>query len=262
MLEKYQEYLKKADLELITDVNDPGLFKSENWIQLTTENSPTHWRNGIFHSVIDNNADEKIKEVILEYVDKNLPFRWLISPYSSPRNLEQLLIDNGFNHFENSLGLILDVNKYQTRDHKNIEVKRIEENEIEVWCDVYCNCWGIPEQAKQSFIKELNREFRCTPLKTFYYLASYNGKYVGATQYTHMDGFVSFAGAVVEKKYRRKGIYKAMIDKRVNDLKKEGFEIITNFCVEDSSAPICLKLGFEKIYKYSTYIYEDSYRSV
>jgi predicted acetyltransferase len=53
-------------------------------------------------------------------------------------------------------------------------------------------------------------------------------------------------GAAVDPEVRRQGIYHTLLAHRLREIKRRELPAVIH-CLENTSAPICLKLGFEKV---------------
>lgn len=84
------------------------------------------------------------------------------------------------------------------------------------------------------------------------YIAYLNDEPVGSAGLRYYSDYAYLVGAVVLPRFRKKGIYKSLLAHRVQLIKKKGLAIV-NHCLENTSAPICLKLGFEKVVKIESF---------
>ena len=254
---KYMSYLRQADRELISSRNDPGLTTREDWIQLVTPGAPTHYRNGIYHSQIEKEPGLVIDQTIQFYREKGLPFRWVISVDTLPTSLPDLLLKRGFQFFERSIGMVIDIEKYSYASGEALPVDRIEERDVEKWCQLICSAWEIPNAGHEQILKDTQNAFGDTQVENRFYWALIDSIPVGGATLTIMGDYAIFSGAAVLSGHRGKGAYRALLDRRIKDLEERGIEVVVNFCREKTSAPICRRLGFIDVCHYDHYIFED-----
>ncbi|MDH3591295.1 MAG: GNAT family N-acetyltransferase, partial [Planctomycetota bacterium] len=93
------------------------------------------------------------------------------------------------------------------------------------------------------------------PQTSEYCVAYKNGVPSGSASMTHFDGFTHFNGAEVAPRARRQGIYRALCLERMRVLRARGVTLVTNHCRQDTSAPICTRMGFDTICAFKVYVF-------
>lgn len=91
-----------------------------------------------------------------------------------------------------------------------------------------------------------------------YFLARYHGMPVGTARFSYKrDGLIPSAyltGGNVIAPFRGRGVYRALIQNRLDRLREEGIRLATTQASEQATAPILEKLGFEKVYKAKVFL--------
>ena len=84
------------------------------------------------------------------------------------------------------------------------------------------------------------------------FIAYYNQKPVASAAVRILTDYAFLVGAAVNLEERKKGIYSTLLSHRLDIIKNLNLPAIIH-CLENTSAPICLKLGFEKICEIESY---------
>lgn len=232
------------------------------WVQLTMSRAKTHYRNGVYFSELDEaTVNEKLEETIAHYNSVECPFRWVVGPTTTPENMKDILLDRGFEFFENQLGLALEIKDFNFSADPSIEIQEVTLDNYWDWLDCNSFGWSHPPGAKERFAKEVEAELSREKQRTFYFMAVHEGKVVATSSYLQFENFVHLSGSVVLPEFRKKGFYRAMLDWRIKEASKKGIEVVTISAVEKTSAPICMALGFKKECTFSVYVYEKEFQS-
>ena len=68
-----------------------------------------------------------------------------------------------------------------------------------------------------------------------------------STIYDPSDPVVILAGSAVLEEHRGRGIYRSLVRRRLEDVRRDGIEAAVIQAVRSTSAPICRSLGFEEV---------------
>jgi GNAT superfamily N-acetyltransferase len=87
----------------------------------------------------------------------------------------------------------------------------------------------------------------------FLHVARCNGVPAGTAGWVNKHRSAYLVGAVVLPAHRRRGVYRALIDARLEAVARRGITLATTHARETTSAPILEKLGFETMYRYELF---------
>jgi GNAT superfamily N-acetyltransferase len=227
--------------------NQNEVIIEENWIQVTTPNAPVAHLNGILKCSLESQeAEERIVKAIEHYEKLGLPFQIKISPSSKPKNLSSILVKHKMQPSETLYGLYADPNVIQIPNNPNVEIKLLDLSTLEDWLSVQASAWGTPSQGIEYLRKQIKEAIEANTKKGLSFIAYLDNRPVASAGVRIFDNYALLAGAAVNPDLRGKGIYRSLLAYRLEIIKRENLPAIIH-CLESTSAPICLKLGFEKI---------------
>lgn len=249
-MKPYEEKLSLVEDAISIQVqknNQNEVIIEDNWIQVTTPNAPVAHLNGIFKCSLDSqDAEERISKAIEHYKNLKLPFQFKISPSTNPKNLSSMLVKHNMKQSETLYGLYADPNVINIPYNPNVEIKLLDLSTLEDWLSVQASAWGTPPQGIEYLRNQIKEALATNTKKGLSYIAYIDNKPIGSAGVRIFEKYALLAGAAVNQDFRKKGIYRALLAHRLEIIKKENLPAIIH-CLESTSAPICLKLGFEKI---------------
>ena len=222
---------------------------SDDWVQLTTPDAKTDYRNVIYRSVLrEDEVDARVAEVIAQHRELGVGFRWWITPSTRPTDMGARLELLGFEHIDDVEGMVADANEFPEPSGDPIDVARIGPAELDEWVETTGVGWNMPESGRARFRIEVQDVLAEANPSAHYFIARRDGTPVGTSALSILDGYGHFSGSVVIPAARRQGVYREMIYERMRFLRSLGLRPVTNTCVKSTSAPICAKLGFRKVF--------------
>lgn len=167
------------------------------------------------------NANQKIKETIKVFQDKNLPFSWWVGPGDSPSNLKELLIKQGLTPKENDYGMYLDLKNYNPKPVEKLKIIQVEtKDHLKEFDQVHVQSFGNPKAFDLIFSK--------IPLKAYTGNAPYrfftgyiNKKAVTTGVLVFHAGVVGIYFIITLPEERRKGYATEMMDYLLTIAKNE-----------------------------------------
>lgn len=238
------------------DSDETQVVHRDDWVQLTSPTSKSWFMNQVKHSQIEPGAvDATIKETLENYKASGVNFSWSVGPSTQPENMGEKLVANGFVQKETTIGMIIDSDvaeswagdsriSHACLDNENFE--GFVQTQIEGW-DISASAADWLRQKKESVLAGESKMLRTV-------LSFYDGKPAGAAAYMLVDGrTMHLIGGSVSKYFRGKGIYRDSVRHRLLLAKEFGIPYVTVHCIEDTSAPICKKMGFEPVCKFYRY---------
>ncbi|MGZ6480597.1 MAG: GNAT family N-acetyltransferase, partial [Bdellovibrionales bacterium] len=117
---------------------------------------------------------------------------------------------------------------------------------------VQAKAWSVPPQGiayqRKAMTEGLSR--RDSPYEN--YVAYLDGQPVGSAALRIAKDYVYLMGGAVNEAKRHQGVYRSLTAHRLERIAELGLPAVIQ-CLEKTSAPICLKLGFEKVCEIESY---------
>jgi GNAT superfamily N-acetyltransferase len=235
------------------------LVRRPDWVQLTTPEAKTPFRNGILRSIVTVDAlAYQIERAVAHYRRYGVPFRWFVTPSTRPVDTGDALIDAGFVHADTLHAMAASPADFPEPRRDDVTVEVVGPDTVETWLSVEQRGWGMPDAGIERFRKEVISEVVAAPEPTsIYYLARLDGEPAGTASVALCGDSAHFKGSVVREEFRRRGIYTELIYARMRDLRARGIGLATIHGREATSAPVCAKLGFETACRFHVYEMAD-----
>lgn len=192
--------------------------------------------------------DASIAAVIEEFRGHDASFGWLVGP-NSPGDLAVRLAEHGLSRAEGFACLVLtDLDRdIPVADH--VTIREIDNQEQETFANLLSRAFGMPEEMIAYMCDILY--FAEEGVQARNYVAELDGAAepvaAASTICYPDDGMVVLAGSAVLEPHRGRGIYHALVRRRLQDARADGFEAAGIQAVRSTSAPICRSLGFEEV---------------
>ena len=203
--------------------------------------------NGIYRCNLDDDiAEQRILETIKTFRNENLPFRWKISPSSRPTGLPALLLKHGLHHKETLFGLIAEPSALTIPINPNVHIESLNSDTLEDWLTVQQTAWNVPPPGI-AHLREKRKEALANNDRTYLnFIAYVENQPVASAAVRFFTHYAFLMGAAVKTDYSGQGVYRSLLSHRLNIIQTKGLPAVIH-CLEHTSAPICMKLGFEKI---------------
>ncbi len=200
----------------------------------------------ILHSRLnESNADAAIQEQIAYFTQRDQPFEWKVYDYDTPPDLRDRLVAHGFEPDDPDAVMVLDMQAAPPTLLAPVEadVRRIaERDQLEDVIRVEEQVWGR------------NFDWITTRLGNHLEIPGYLSVYVayvdgqpacaGWVYYHRNSQFASLWGGSTVPAYRQKGLYTAVLARRVQEAVERGYRFLT-IDASPMSRPIVAKHGFQ-----------------
>lgn len=214
----------------------------------------------------ESNADSTVKRVIEFFTNEKKSFSWIIGPGSEPKNLSSILEKHGFRHMEEmtEYGMAMDTKGEMSDITDKFSIEEVPIEDFSQYVDLISESFGtgINREIARSIVMLLNAvnstERYHGQVKAYLAVENETRKRVGFCNMT-MDRERKYAildGSGVMPSYRRNGIYKAMISRRLHDARENGIEHLIIHALKNTSAGVCERVGFKKICQMDFYGYK------
>jgi len=229
---------------------------TDAWIQVIAPGAKSGLMNGVFRSLLEvPEADARITSMIALYQSRELPFLWIVSPSSRPKDLGGRLLKAGFRLMNTAIGMFVDPHGIDVRPAESVTMEEVEEGTIEDWLAIQAEVWGSPREAIPLIKEKMIKRLASKGEPTLRFLARVDGRPVGANAIRFFDGFAHLLSSAVLPEFRRRGIFRAMVGHRAVVLRERGVSCAISHAIKDTSAPILEKLGAERVCEIHYYAY-------
>lgn len=225
---------------------------SINGETVTTQNLVKFVSNDSYGSYIsyfehdEQQAREEIAQQLSFYRQRKLNFEWKTYTTDSPSNMDELLLEHGFEQAETESFMALDLESVEIREIDDSLLAEVsDEQGIRDAITVQEQVWGGEFDWQFNYLLNLKSQ---TPEAVSIYVIYQEGKPVTSAWLT-FNGDSPFAGiwgGSTVKEHRGKGYYSLLLNKRISEAKQRGKKYLI-IDASDMSRPIVEKHGFEFI---------------
>jgi hypothetical protein len=217
---------------------------------------PYDFLNGVYRTHFrGQDAEAKVAQMYASYRDRKIDFRWYIYPHSEPANLAQFLTGLKPSSITPLQGLYIEEKDFLTEMPIDVTVEEMGAHNLDEYAQA-CNAgWGQTGVKAQQVHAEIRRDFE-KGLNYRAFLARYRGR-PGATAISRVvEGAGYLQGGSCDPLLRGKGLYRALVAYRLSELRKQSIALALISARADTSAPICLKLGFRTAFESQCFNFE------
>ena len=206
----------------------------------------------------DQEADDRIKEVIEYHRQRNIGFNWLVNPFDTPADLRDRLERNGLVLAgDQALMARVGLENLDIPINPDIEIELIDgsnDEPIEARLQIVATCFhwtkeqadarrpNFFERAKDPKVREYEIGF----------LARLNGKPIADSRVILSTGIAYLGGASTLPEYRGRRVYSTLLRKRLETARARGYHVAA-IHAEPMSRRIVSKYGFKEYGK--AYVY-------
>ncbi|MEJ7596793.1 MAG: GNAT family N-acetyltransferase [Kofleriaceae bacterium] len=223
-------YLKLPDLEVI---ERPG------WMQIITPSVRDGGLNEVALAVLDPAEADAVIDATLERY-RGIKFRWTVGPDSAPADLGARLARRGLVH-SISHAMTRTTAGEVTAPPPEITIDRVDHATVDAFSRVMAEGWAS-DLARVAAINDL--VLRSHP-QHHLYLARIAGEPAASAVQVRFARSTYLLGAVVLPRFRRRGLYRALVDARLADARAAGLDLATSHALAATSAPLLARMGFE-----------------
>ena len=217
----------------------------DGWYQLITPGSP--YANEVVLSRIDaSRADQIVHDVIRQYAELGVPFRWQVGPLTEPADLGDILAHHGFTAMD-VRGMAIEPAAWRPAPGE-VVVERVTRDNLDDYIAGVAEGWRdetAPDpHLAEDVLRVLDGEQFC------FFVARVGGAVAGTAAYAVKPRSAYLTGGNVLPAFRGAGAYRALIDARLRRLAAAGCPLATTQAREDTSAPILDHLGWESVCRF------------
>jgi hypothetical protein len=205
----------------------------------------------------ESTADGVIRQVIDRFSSENKGFGWVVGPSSTPADLGTRLEAAGLKMAEEAAGMALTDLHQPISGNPAIRIEEVEWGELRKEADLFATAMGFGTTrdgiiAEFDALEALQDRY---PGRAYLAFSDDSEAPVGFSTMMHttVPGVVCLFGSATVEVYRRRGIYRSFVARRVADARTKGAQAAVVQAARRTSAPILQRLGFRDLC--SLYLY-------
>lgn len=195
------------------------------------------------------NADETIRNVRDRFVASQRTVGWVVGPSCRPTDLGDRLRAAGFVEAAAFAGMVRTHVSGLPAPHPDVAIRESSPEEIRAMVPLVAHAYGTPVDVARAFAdSRLAGGDRAHWRQYAAYVPGVSGPVAYANLAHLPDGStVLLGGAATLPAYRGRGIYTALVVRRLQDAWADGARVAIIHANRTTSAQICANLGFEEI---------------
>jgi len=236
--------------------HDTRIIERDGWYQVITPSSGAIHGNEVIYSRIAPPDVEAVRRTIAEYAGHGLPFRWCVGPLTEPAPavFGALLRSHGFT-WHDGRGMAVDPASWKAPHAVlDVAIEAVTPANVAEHVEAVAAGW----ESQFDVATRCDDVVRAIGTGRFHYVtARVDGAIAGTAGFVVKPRSAYLVRGNVLPKYRGRGIYRALVDHRLERIRAMGIKVATTHARESTSAPILEALGFETVYRSQMYTLVD-----
>ena len=187
-------------------------------------------------------------------------YGWVTGPLTRPHDLGERLVASGLRKIDEMAGMVLTDLAVPIAVDPGIEIREGTLHEAQAASEMMGRAYDMPEEVARFFNVLL--AMTGSKVKNSGYFAYVDGgkEPVGWSYLVYLPDspIVLLGGAATLPEHRGRGIYSALVAKRLADARADGRSAAVIQAVRSTSAPIAAKLGFREVCGLEFYAWEGA----
>ncbi len=187
-------------------------------------------------------------------------YGWVTGPLTRPHDLGERLVASGLKKVDEMAGMVLTDLAVPIAVDPSIEIREGSLHEAQAASEMMGRAYDMPEEVARFFNVLL--AMTDSRVKNRGYFAYVDGgtSPVGWSYLVYLpdSSIVLLGGAATVPEHRGRGIYSALVAKRIADARADGRTAAVIQAVRSTSAPIAAKLGFREVCGLEFYAWEGA----
>jgi GNAT superfamily N-acetyltransferase len=210
--------------------------------------------------IASDDVDATLKMVRNRYSRGRKAYGWVTGPLTKPHDLGARLVASGLVKADEMAGMVLTDLAVPIAVDPRIEIREATLHEAQAASEMMARAYGMPEEVARFFnvllamtdSKVRNRGY-------FAYLDGGSDPVAWSyLVYLPDSPIVLLGGAATVPEHRGRGIYSALVAKRLADARADGRSSAVIQAARSTSAPIAAKLGFREVCGLEFYAWEGA----
>lgn len=210
--------------------------------------------------IAPENVDATLKMVRSRYSGGRKAYGWVTGPLTRPHDLGQRLVAAGLAKTDEMAGMALTDLDVPIAADPTIEVREATLHEAQTASEMMARAYGIPEEVARFFNVLLAMSENKVNNRGYFAYVNGGEQPVGWSYLVFLPDspIVLLGGAATLPEHRGRGVYSALVAKRLADARAEGKRAAVIQAVRSTSAPIAAKLGFREVCGLEFYAWEGA----
>jgi len=224
------------------------VVERDGWYQLITPGS-SHGNEVVLSRIDASRADQIVHDVIRQYAELEVGFRWQVGPLTEPADLGDILARHGFTGAD-VRGMAIEPAAWRVAP-SDVVVERVTRENLADYVAGVAEGWRDETPPDPNLADDVTRHLDGEQFCMF--VAKVGGAVAGTAGYTVKPRSEYLTGGNVLPAFRGAGVYRALIDARLRRLAAAGCPLATTQARETTSAPILEHLGWETVCRFRVY---------
>jgi len=205
-------------------------------------------------------VDATLKMVRNRYSGGRKAYGWVTGPLTRPHDLGQRLVASGLAKEDELAGMVLTDLAVPIAVDPKIEIREGTLHEAQDASGMMARAYGMPEDVARFFNVMLAMTDNKAKNRGYFAYVDGGTEPVGWSYLVYLPDspIVLLGGAATVPEHRGRGIYSALVAKRLADARADGRRAAVIQAVRSTSAPICAKLGFREVCGLDFYAWEGA----
>jgi GNAT superfamily N-acetyltransferase len=224
------------------------VVERDGWYQMITPGSP-YGNEVVLSRIPPSHAEQVVRDVIRQYAELGVAFRWQVGPLTEPADLGDILARHGFTGVD-VRGMAIDPAAWRVPPGE-VVVERVTRDNLADYVAAVEQGWRDETPPDPNLADDATRHLEGERFCMF--VAKVGGAVAGTAGYTLKPRSAYLTGGNVLRAFRGTGVYRALIDARLRRLAAAGCPLATTQAREATSAPILEHLGWETVCRFRVY---------
>ncbi len=205
-------------------------------------------------------VEATLKMVRNRYSRGRKAYGWVTGPLTRPRDLGERLVASGLKKVEDMAGMVLTDLAIPITVDPSIEIREGTLHEAQAASEMMGRAYDMPEEVARFFNVLLAMTDSKVNNRGYFAFVDGGTEPVGWSYLVYLPDspIVLLGGAATVPEHRGRGIYSALVAKRLADARADGRTAAVIQAVRSTSAPIAAKLGFREVCGLEFYAWEGA----
>jgi GNAT superfamily N-acetyltransferase len=210
--------------------------------------------------IAPESVDATLKMVRNRYSGGRKAYGWVTGPLTRPYDLGQRLVAAGLSKADEMAGMALTDLEIGITVEPSIEIREATLHEAQAASAMMARAYGMPEDVARFFNVLLAMSESKVPNRGYFAYVDGGDQPVGWSYLVYLPDspIVLLGGAATLPEHRSRGIYSALVAKRLADARTDGRRAAVIQAARSTSAPIAAKLGFREVCGLEFYAWEGA----
>jgi GNAT superfamily N-acetyltransferase len=211
-------------------------------------------------NIAPEDVDATLKMVRNRYSRGRKGYGWVTGPLTRPHDLGERLVASGLKKADELAGMALTDIAVPISVDPRIEVREGTLHEAQAASAMMGRAYDMPEEVARFFNVLLAMTDGTVKNRGYFAYVDGGPEPVGWSYLVYLPDspIVLLGGAATLPEHRGRGIYSALVAKRLSDARADGRTAAVIQAVRSTSAPIAAKLGFREVCSLDFYAWEGA----